>query len=530
MRYNPDTQTFIYGKGDSPNEVASFIRGKPISKVLFLGVDSDYGRQEDGGIAEEVEGEIVESHRIEVQGANWFFFKRDSEIRTIMAEKAIVEFDFYKALLEAVQRKQLSEVSFVKSAFIPVAVLNGMEEALAGHQDFRSLTFAGILTYRESTNSHEQGFPDADFASVPRILSTSYLSELDLRFNELSGEQFRMLFEAVAKNHHLTFLDIGLNPMYEAAANALGEALKVNDTLQTLKMNKTFPNGDDNIRPIFAALGFNNSLIALECESNNVGLDMVQVLVGALATREMPLRSLDLNCNLLGPDSLIAIAEVASKKRGPVDLELSQMMLPEDREGDFANALSRFFSLSKLEVGMDGSDTVRVCGMINEMQATARGEIWHTESISVPLPIYTQIVGDPAQGVEGNTGVSYAIMDGVVSYFEMYAGIIGRSMMAQQVDVQEVFDHWVLSNPKRFAKIIDERLYGFDPDRYPGENLASIVENHRTVINLGHPAIFDDLLPDGFKISFGQIQSDLDVARVSFDPEKAVEVDALGQG
>ena len=125
-------------------------------------------------------------------------------------------------------------------------------------------------------------------------------------FDKIGNVGAQALGAALKVNQSLQKLNLSFNKIGDTGALALGAALEINQSIQ--KLNLSFNKiGDTGVQALGAALKVNQSLQSLNLEHNKIG-DTGALALGAALEVNQSLQSLNLSLNKIGDTGALAIA------------------------------------------------------------------------------------------------------------------------------------------------------------------------------------------------------------------------------
>jgi Ran GTPase-activating protein (RanGAP) involved in mRNA processing and transport len=134
-------------------------------------------------------------------------------------------------------------------------------------------------------------------------------------YNNLSAEDVKAIGEALKVNNSLHTLYIGYNNLGADSVKAIFEALKVNNSLHTLNISYHNNIGAEGGKAIGEALKVNHSLHTLSVGYNNLGEDGGKAICEGLKVNQS-LHTLNINWNNLGAEVIGILNSIANKKKG----------------------------------------------------------------------------------------------------------------------------------------------------------------------------------------------------------------------
>ena len=166
--------------------------------------------------------------------------------------------------------------------------------------------------------------------------------------NEKEKSIVRQMIERLLTNNPEA-QDCDLHPISSAGAQALGAALQVNHTLQSLNLYSNFI-GDAGAQALGVALQVNHTLQSLNLENNNIGDAGAKALGTALQVNHT-LQSLDLSRNQIGDAGIQALAAALKVNQSIQWLNLKWIQIGTVGAWDLGAALQVNQSLQSLFLG-----------------------------------------------------------------------------------------------------------------------------------------------------------------------------------
>ena len=192
---------------------------------------------------------------------------------------------------------------------------------------------------------------------------------LNLSEKQISAEGAQALGNALKVNHTLQSLDLEINRIGDDGVQALGSALQVNQSLQALSLgiNRI---GAIGAQALGAALQVNQSLRSLDLEWNNIGTTGAQALGAALQVNHT-LQSLTLSSNQIGDAGAQAMGAALQINQSMQELKLHHNQIGAVGAQALGTALQVNQSLQSLdlasnEIGAAGAQALAVALQLNQ--------------------------------------------------------------------------------------------------------------------------------------------------------------------
>ena len=169
-------------------------------------------------------------------------------------------------------------------------------------------TCTELLEWSTKLDLEGKGIDDASAQALGEALEVNQtLQSLNLKRNPIRATGAQALGVALQGNRTLQSLNLRCNQIDDAGAQALGEALRVNQTLQSLDLGYN-QIGDAGAQALGEALQGNRTLQSLNLRCNQIGDAGAQVLGEALRVNQT-LQSLDLGYNQISDAGAQALGE-----------------------------------------------------------------------------------------------------------------------------------------------------------------------------------------------------------------------------
>ena len=159
------------------------------------------------------------------------------------------------------------------------------------------------------------------------LTTDTYLKNLNMSHKKIGDTGANALAEALTVNNTLTGVYLPYNQIGEKGANALAAALMINTSLQYLDLTNN-QIGDEGALFLAAALTINTSLQYLDLTNNQIGDEGANMLAEALKTNTT-LQNLSLTSNQIGDEGANMLAEALM-----INKTLTELYLPYNQIGD----------------------------------------------------------------------------------------------------------------------------------------------------------------------------------------------------
>ena len=210
------------------------------------------------------------------------------------------------------------------------------------------------------------------------------LQSIDIKSGRALGKAITTsLAEAVKVNMTLTTLKLNFNDMGDNGAISLASGIKVNRTLTVLElMNNSI--GDAGVTSIAEAIKINKSLTDLKVGFNDIG-DIGAASIAEAIRVNSSLTLLELYCNRIGDAGVICIADAIKVNKALTDLQLSNNDIGDAGAASIAEAIKVNKTLTSLELN---------CNDIGNAGATSIAEAVRFNQALTVLELSSNDIGD----------------------------------------------------------------------------------------------------------------------------------------